>query len=295
MAVQFSEIQTDSGNAPAGTQSLEFTMSTLAVGQMMIVVVGSYRGQTSVDGWTPPAGWASLNTNDDGTDRAFEIFWKIAAAGDISSPTFSFSADFAGTPAVGVMAGFCMSLSSTSTFSGAGNITATSDEIAASATPSYTPGITPESADALYILGTWLQDSMATVSAYAIASNNPTWTERADVNFDGTNRNVTIAVATATATSASASGNYSLTLSGSATSVGFLLSVGQDPDVTVSVQPLSLSASIQAPAPAGATDVAPAVVTLTSSVNGPAVATAASKWSNADKSAPGAITNQDKS
>jgi len=67
-------------------------------------------------------------------------------------------------------------------------------------------------------------------SGYAIANNNPTWTERKD-EVAGTTP-VSMAFATATASAASDTGNGTITTTSSVSGFGFIIAVQEDTNVT---------------------------------------------------------------
>lgn len=172
------------------------------------------------------------------------------------------------------------------------------DAVADDATPSYTNiTITPAAAQSLLIFFvSWVADVGVTgVSGYAIATDNPTWTERIDLRGSGNNQG--FAVATALRPETSATGVSSCTLDGAdgtADSDCALISILANPDVSVSPAVITMAASVQAPTVTGGATVSPAVVTITAAVQAPTVSTAAAKWSNASKNST-SWTNQNKS
>jgi hypothetical protein len=267
--------------------------ASLAAGDMMIAVVAIHG--TTLGSWTAPAGWTALSGIDiSASTYKVKAFFKVADSGDAAASNFLFTMSTADSATSG-MAGFIIRVTG-SGFAGAGNITAAAVANAAATGQVFTPGITPPGSASLYIMGSFAL-MVTSQSAYAIASNNPSWTERADITIDptGSAGDGNIAVATALASAQAASGDYSLTLANSIEAIGFIIAVNETANASPAPAVISTAMNIQAPVVAAAAVVSPSVVGINANIQAPAVATGAEKWINDDKTTPGAITNDPKS
>lgn len=269
-----------------GTDTLTINKPTGTVeGDMLIAILG-INGIAATN--YALSGWTSLADANDGNNYGIKIFWKIAGASEGASYGFSIS-----TPPNTGLVGAIVCISGAE-FAGLGNISFSTDSNAsATTTHTFTPGITPTLTNALLIHGAFGR-GLCTFSTYAITNNNPTWTEREDLQINATD-DASLAVATATPSAASATGDWTLTLSSSLEAVGFILAIQENTSVTVSPAVISFTASVQSPSITGDANVSPAVINLTASVEAPTVTTAESKWKNTAKSSAGSITNTAKS
>lgn len=165
-----------------------------------------------------------------------------------------------------------------------------------SATPSFANTITPASTSQLLIFVIVAKETgdAATVGSYAIATDNPTWTERADLLYEA--NDYLVAVATAPRTSANATGNSSCAIGAATTdSEGVMISILSNPNVTVTPSVIDMTFSIQAIASiTGGAVASPAVITITASIQAPTVTLTPAKWSNTDKNSA-SWNNLDKS
>lgn len=124
------------------------------------------------------------------------------------------------------------------------------DDATATATPTFTSTVTPDTANSLllYCLGTYTNSSATrTASGYAIATSNPSWTERADQTIDGGGSNYCfqMSLATASRPETSATGDASVTLSGLCTDLGVVMLVVR-PQITATItETISLVESLK--------------------------------------------------
>lgn len=282
MAVAFGSIQTASDNS--GT-TLEITKPTgLAAGDLLIAILG-------LDGDTAFAatGWTQINHNDAG-DQSMSILAKVADSSDASAVNFSFDATVANTDEE--MIGALIRITG-SAFSGAANIVDLSTTATATTTPSYATGITPHGTNNLLIMGALAYGAnTVTASTYAIANNNPTWTEQADFSINQT-LDLSLSVATATYSAATITGAYSLTLSASVQSIGYILAIAENTNVAVTGATGALTLTGNSGSATAGAAVAGATGTLTLSGNGGTLADVATDWTNTDKSST-SWTNPDK-
>lgn len=206
-----------------GTDTLTINKPTGTLeGDMLIAILG-INGTAATN--YALSGWTSLANANDGSNYGIKILWKIAGASEGASYGFTI-AGIANNGMVGAI--ICVS---SDEFGGAGNITVSTDvNVSATTTHTFTPGITPPSTNSLLIHGAFGR-GLCTFSTYAITNNNPTWTEREDLQINATDDS-SLGVATATPSAASATGDWTLTLSSSLEAVGFLLSVQESANAT---------------------------------------------------------------
>lgn len=276
MAVAYGSVNSATLAGAGGSGILSITKPTsLASGDMMVAVCGIH-GQPA--DFTPEAGWATLFTANDGNNYGIRAFWKIANSTDAAATDFDFTiVNTSGDGIVGWLVRITGSL-----FIGIGNFTFTSDVNNSGATShTFTPGVTPPSATALYLMGAYAR-GLTTESGYAITNNNPTWTERVDTNIN-TTRDSTLSLATAVATSINPTGDFSLTLANSLEAIGFLIAIEESTNVTVSPGVQSVVVSVQDPTVTGGATASPAVIAVNVNIQAPTVITPAAKWLNPDK------------
>src|SRR3990167_8464509 len=193
--------------------------SGLAAGDFMIAVLGMSGDNAitwALTGWTELVTLAASNI-------LTSVLYKDADADDAAATNFAFTHSNGGTAS---RAGILYRI--TGTFAGAANLTYDGfDAVGADATPEYTTGVTPAGTTALLIMGAVTSTAATTSSTYAVANNNPTWTERGDLSVDGT-ADITLSSATGSYTVGTTTGTYSLTLSGAVTSRGYIVSISDN-------------------------------------------------------------------
>lgn len=245
-------------------------------GELLIAIIAFQSGKSV----STPSGW-TLKQNS-GAQVEISVYWKIA-----SSEPASWLWQF--TTGTGNIGGVVLRVS--------GNKSTPADQSAAgsfanTATPSVANTITPSAANSLLVMAIAAKDfSSAGASGYAIATSNPSWTERADI----ANANFSLAVATAVRPEVTATGNSSAILTGANTDGDIILaSFLVEPNVTVSPTVVSSLSSIPALSIIGGAVVSPSVVGLMASIPSPSVVIGASRWKNTPKPAPGSIYNTPK-
>ena len=225
MAVAFETIQTATSDSPG----LTLTKPTgLTVGDLL--VAGLTISGDSNPVITAPAGWTTTDTKTLSNDARTSIFQKVAESSDVAASDFSFTATANTTgPTV---AGFMTRISGFGIQSGF--VTASGD-----GTTLSTGAMTPTRTNNLMLIITASASggdfTPPTSSGYQIVTNNPTWTERADVGIGSGLYMATIAVATASRPEITSTGAASFTLSESKALSVSLLSLG--PVVSGSITP----------------------------------------------------------
>lgn len=283
--------QQEAENTGTGATLTITKPTSLASGDLMIALLW---GRRSADTWATLSGWTKLGnaTSTDGTDSNLTVLAKVADAGDAAASDFTF------TPAAGHEEKKGVLMRITGDFSGGVGSLITSDfdnDVTPSGgTATASGGVTPVADNSLLILAI-IQNSTAALSGYAIANNNPSWTERAN-GAVGSAVQLEYAVATSTYLETTTTGNYSVVTDHAGVAGLCLVSISETASVTVSPAVINLNLSVQAPVVAGDANVTvPAPISLTASVQTPTVTTAESKWKNTDKSSAGTITNTPKS
>ncbi len=263
--------------------------ASLADGDFMIAMLG--QGNNVSAGYTR-TDWTALHSIDYGSGF-LTILAKIADSTDAAASDFLFSTV---NSSADTSLGALFRISGASFTSPAININSDTDTEDTDTTPTYTPGIAVRGASSLLMMGAFATgDATNTTSAYAIATDDPTWTERVDFDEAGS-ADSSLAIATATRTETTDTGTFGLTFAGTpTTTIGFILSIQESgAGVTVSPAVIDLTASIQAPAITGGAIVSPAVITVTASVQAPTVTAGTGKWSNKGKTGTATIANTSK-
>lgn len=199
----------------------------LSVGDLMLAqwIIG-YGNTRNV-----PTGWTEVFTSRvDNFEQTF--LYKIADSSDVNASDFSFTKNQisgAASQSVGILriSGFSYSQPiSVYDFEDTKN----------NSNPTYsTISITPF-ADSMLIIGIVGDTSVSVTSDYAIATDNPTWTEAWDV-VDNTGTERSIALAYANRTQNTATGAVSITYAGDGGSIRTgcsILSIPLSKDVTIS-------------------------------------------------------------
>lgn len=273
MAVAY---QSHNNDGPTAGDRTVTKPTGLAVGDMMIGIANSENEETI--GF--PSGFTTLATQDGntggGNGGTLKVGYKIADASDVAASNFTF------TGVGNVMAAAIVRVTGAST-----DIQAASDsDSGVTATPTLTMGVTPSQPSSLllFILHASSNSNAArTASAYAVTTDNPSWTEIVDINTTSGN-DLLLAVAYASRTETTATGDATVTLSGTSGGIaGVLLSIAPVTDVGLTPSVINLVASIQAPTP-GSSFVISSPIVETASVQAPTVTTAGAKWTTPNKS-----------
>lgn len=266
-----------------------------AEGDMLVAVLNSGSSTT----WTTLSGWTLVGSVESSNfPTRMSIQAKIATAGDVAASDFTFTNSSSGSPKQGAVYRITGDFSSSSTPTDYIIVDTDNSVTPTAGTATFPGGLTPLATNPLLIFAvTCGEDPGADApqfSAYAVANNNPTWTEDVDEGIQDPVW-MNLGLAHASYASASATGAYSLTSGRTSVHGGALVAINERTNVTVTPNPVTMTASVPAPSVAGDANVSPAVVTMTSSVQAPTVSAGTAKWVNTDKSAAGSITNTDKS
>lgn len=216
MAVTFQSVQTSTGT---GGRTVTKPTGTVE-GDLLVAhfVSGDSSGNI-----TAPAGWTLVGSEDrEATTRPQSaVYYKIAGSSEGADYTFTPSGSENTTCSITRITGHHLT----------SPINASNGQVNdAASTTCTSPGVTPAANCLLLFYGaTGIGDSSA--SAYAIATSNPTWTERVDIEAGDAANGVGGFLATATRPETTATGNATATVT-SARSVGHLIAIAPGADVT---------------------------------------------------------------
>lgn len=297
MAVAFQSVATTNlTNIDGSAKSITITKPTgLAAGDLLVAVIG----MTIAEAQGTITGWTSIGSVSDGSggDETLYVYSKTADSTDASATNFTFLIAGGNGAANDYIGGALLRISGTSPVASVA-LFDNGNHTAGGTTHTYSGGVSPLSADQLLVMGVFGRHTGGagvTVSNYAVATSNPTWTERFE-NSVNSATDYTIAVATAPRAESTATGDFSADFNASVgDSVGILFAVIEAQNVTVSPAVITMTTTVHAPTIIGSANVSPAVITMTATVQAPTVTTAASEWINTTKSSSGSITNTSKS
>lgn len=179
--------------------------TSLAVGDLMIAIWALSDDNNSI---SSPAGWTSITSlfNSTNNGQTFYSAYKIADSSDVAATnfTFTYSGGGGGNRFAAIMRFTGTNTSNPIGGSSSGNNNDTT-------TPSIS-GFTPTTPNQVFILAiTGSNSGTGTFSGYAMATDNPTWTEIIDANTSNLNdSNIAIAYSSVRSQS-TATGNFSLT------------------------------------------------------------------------------------
>lgn len=263
----------------------------LAEGDLMIAsFIALVTGETLI----PPSGFTVIEQYTTPSVQ-FEVYAKIATAGDAAAANFTFQKS--GGASVALIAG----IGRVTRTSGSWNLAMITAEMSSnsttSATVTFSNTITPPSSSndflMAFFVGQYSVSSAQTASTYAITNDNPTWTER----WDTLNGDVGIHLATGPRTAETATGTSSVDLQNSGNSkigIGVMMVIAETVDVTNTPAVIDVATSVQAPTVTGGASTSPAVISSSVNVQDPTVTTPADTWSKQAKNTT-TWTTQDKS
>lgn len=283
-----------SATASSATSVVITKPSSLAAGDLMVAFITEGNS-----GGTPntPSGWTLItDINDIGVGGVDTFcFAKIADAGDAAASNFTFSYSGSNTNIEGILYRI------TGTFASTNNIYLIAADAAGDEPSSdvfrFTPGFTQNVASSVLLFhahGVFSGTNTApVVSAFALETNNPTWTEDVDGNSADTTRS--FASAHATRTETTATGYYQVTYSVAVSNAGgILLAIADTQSGTATPEVISLTSSVITPTSTGGANVTASVISLTSSMPTATGSTSDPTIINTDKPSPGSISNVDK-
>lgn len=183
--------------------------TSLAVGDLMVAGIYADRDGGTSASISTPSGWTQEEFLDTGIGNgALSVFTKVADSSDVAASDFTFT----GTGSTGQMHMLGHLLRVTNYGQKAGESSAADGtDVTTLTITGFTPS--PAIAEALYIVFAGRSDvaSPGSVNSVAMATSNPTWTERAENTVNGSTTDSTFAVYTANRTATTATGDFTVT------------------------------------------------------------------------------------
>jgi hypothetical protein len=283
MAIAYGSIgTTDWTDVSSSAYDVTITKPTgLAEGDLMVAVlfVGGHTGALTE---ATNSGWTSLG-NSQQTNAAIVSFYKEADSGDVAASNFTLK-PFTGTADSGDWSG-----GSIVRITGTEPVLS-SDYVSLDISTGFTPPVS-----SLMIMAGMNQDAaVRTPDSYAITTDNPTWTERAEETESSSSPDLSFGVATASRSETTATGTWDITWSGGSTDEAILISIFEAQNVTITgiVGDLTLNGNVGAIS--GEANITGIVGDLNLNGNVGTVTTPAEIWSNDSKNSS-TWTNQSKS
>lgn len=232
MAVAYESIASTSHTAASSTTITKPT--GLAVGDGMIAGI---LVDFEADSLTPPSGWITEYNADytDGTTSiTYAVFSKTADSADVAATDFTFTATGAG---VNRISGFIIRASD---YGGINVKNAVSPAATAPGSVTVASGITPTVGSTVNLFITFAGESGGVSTSFtsqAIATDNPTWTERATTYLGGYGWEVATAPRTQSTAWGNASYTYTANASGASVAVFLVLQTRVNGSHTVVTAP----------------------------------------------------------
>lgn len=286
-----------SSNSATGTGSVVITKpSGLAEGDLMVAFIADASYANVPD---TPSGWTKIIEHTGDLSMTITAFAKIASSGDAAATNFTFTHPNGSATLGGILYRI------TGTFASVDNIyreTSNTGTEPSADVFRFATGFTPSTAGTLLLMAITgysnaggFDESHA--SAYALETNNPTWTERDDFTFAA--GEFLFSTATATRTETTPTGYYQVTYSVSgndspSNASAILLGITDTANGTHNASVVTATAAVQTPSPSGEANITVGVVTATASINAPTASSADPLWKNTDKPSAGTITNTPK-
>ncbi len=255
--------------------------SGLAENELLVAVISCLTSDTVAT----PSGWTNEGTVSGAGDVDLQarIFTKVADSSDVAASNFSFDV----SDTVGSLGGTLMRVTSGDQYDAVGN-SDTDTGYSSSGTgtnPQFTVSVTPTYDNALFV-GVILSEDAYTFSSYSNNGTAITWTNRFNGNLVGD----TCDVFTGTQATAAEITTLDVTESpdhGAGIEMDFgLFEIRSQVDATVTPAIVTQSSSVQAPTIATDTSVSlPSILTSSSTIQTPTVTADETYWSDINKSA----------
>ena len=261
-------VQSSSSTAFASTTTLTLNKPSGTVdGDLLIAVTFSFDRDMS----TVPSGWTLIKTQSIGGINYHNTYYKVAASEGASWDWV--------IAAVEVFGGAVLRIDGqASTYLDVNASADTSNDD----TPSFANTITPSEKFSMLVFSvTSRTGSVGGTSDYAIANDDPTWTEQIDLEGSG----ASLAIATAIRTEKTATGNSSVTLpsggAGAVDSSGIIFNLLQDVPQTGTTALLEMNtSSIFVPTSSSGSNVTTDLLEMNSTINVPTSKTKDKRWTD---------------
>lgn len=296
MATAIASVQSTSSSTPDVTATHP---SGLAAGDMLIAGISSITGGSNSHSFSTPSGWTKIGTPNDGANNntVLLLFAKVAEASDVSAGSTAFTA-------TGTTAEMDNTIAILARVTGTNGFTSPAVNVVYSGGvtndyPTHTfTGLTSISTETLLLLfsASEITDGDINFSGYAVATDNPTWTEQADVHNEPSGVANNAALASASYPYKQATGNVSVTVDADGGSIASgLVAITENINVTVTPTTLALAATLNAPTMSSGVNFTPNTFTVAPTFNSVSPSgTAPTTFSNKSKNST-TWTNQNKS
>lgn len=203
----------------------------LAVGDLMVAGIWYDNDATGSSIINTPSGWTLEEGFGISTNSSYiAVFSKVADSSDVAASNFTFATNNA--DASYHLIGHIVRVTSY------GIYTDSSTGSATSSTTATVTGFTPSRANCLLLGFSGVSDTtLRNTSSWALATNDPSWTERVDTSFSDANRRSSLAVYTATRPETTATGNITVTVSGNTSNRVGAIIIAISPQINGSVTP----------------------------------------------------------
>lgn len=271
------------GTTATVTKNSSLAVGDLMVGQVVTIIDNSGDVINTPSGWTKIGSEVKLNTS--GSTYLHQcLFWKTADSSDVAASNFSFTFTSSTFYNAAIYRVSGQNAASPIDNNASGTQADNANFSASGFTPTY-------GNEGFIIFGANFNGD-GTASGYAIATDDPSWTEDYQSSAGG---NRCIVGASAVRTASTATGNFSFSGVGAGNdTVGQMIAIKVIVDVTVSPSVVTSTGTLNAPTVSGGATVSPSTVTGSSTVNTPSDIGQAD-WSAVDKSDTASFTNLNKS
>lgn len=251
-------------------------------GDLLIAMVGTTNA-AGITISTVPTGWTQIQKDDGGGSvPVVGTYYKIASS-EPASWDWVLSSE-------GSEAGGCVIALTGQATSSPINASG-KDTVLASTAPSLANGFNPTASDGFLVFCGFCRGNNNDIGGYAIATDNPTWTEREE-DAGGPSK---FFMATASRAQSTDTGNSSLTGLDSSETTAHLIYVDLERNMTVTAGVLELTMSFPSPSVSGAGNATAGILELTVTAPTPTASAPSPDWLNQDKSSTATFLNQDKS
>lgn len=227
--------------------------------------VATLSGWTLVDSDNTAGGWSYLFRKSASSEGS-SYDWSISASGSfiIQGILLSFYDDAAG--------GAVEQDVYTKTVDATADTTANNTGI----TPTTSPGC-------MMVVFIGINGVATSLSSYAVANNNPSWTERYDTAETSGGELTTVAIATAVRDYATDTGAFTATIANSSPTAVYLLSIRPNPNLVLGMSVLTADSSLPSPQVNLSQTAALSVVSADADVEDPTSVNTTSDWTNQSK------------
>lgn len=228
-----STYQSFQSNTAAGSNSVIITKPVgLAVGDLMLAHISAHRNNGGTIALVQPGGWTlEENTTDSAFYSDMSVYSKIADAADVAAANFTFTSSGGSAPSIG---GHLIRFTNYGLKAGERS-NSQNTAIATLTGTTFTP--TLPNTTFVFFAATHCNAGVSTLNTYALATDNPTWTERSELAINTANYDSQISFATATRAQATATGTITLTKSNANASQDNMIVLALAPVVNGSITP----------------------------------------------------------